>query len=102
MQVVLLSAPIIEQMLNDRRFMAFDCFKDPPRMPVVLEPPRQGCGGCGRMEVPRQAPLDYNQIKQRILTMPAEQKAQLRAQLDCTKVVVQYKRDDGSVQLADF
>jgi hypothetical protein len=110
MDAVLLSPPIIDQLLVDARFNQLPVFKNPPKLPVVSntasERWRKPC--CGqrkslpKVELPPTPQLDYNQIKLRIYNMPADEKKQLRQLLGCDLVVMQFKNHLGALLRDEF
>jgi hypothetical protein len=89
-------------MLNDHRFVAIGCLKDPPRTLVEPQPRRGGCCGGHQAPAPPVALLDYNGLKQRIADASVEDKAKIRALLDGECVVLQYKTPNGGLLKAQF
>lgn len=119
MDVVLLSAPIIDQIIADSRFSEFPCFANPPTMLINPASPQafaQGCNSCGGRKAaiaaqraaaanPNAPPVkrvDYNQIKLAVHNMPAELKQKFREILGCDIVVLQYKDQNGNLDKDEF
>jgi hypothetical protein len=112
MEIILLSAPIIDQLLIDERFNQLPAFKNPPFLPVVVntKPERWRKPCCGQRKpqpppsmLPPQVPqLDYNQIKLRIYNTPPADKKHLRELLGCDLVVMQFKDQLGKLMRDEF
>ena len=104
MEVVLLSIPMIDRMLADPQFEAFDCLKNPVKLPVSRPAPPRACSGCSkpRPVTPPAPQIDYNSIKLCIYNLDAAQKLQLREKIARERVIMQFKAHDGTMRKDEF
>lgn len=100
---MLLTPPLIERMTKDPKFHEFSCLQLPPREPAKRQA-RKGCGSCGsrnkRNSRPEDntGPVNYNEVKLRIIEMNPEQQQTLKRLLECQHLRVQYRDRGGAMQ----
>jgi len=111
MQVVLLSAPVIDQLLASERFNQHSVFKDPPMLlPPAAKPhsaPKSCCGNNRSSSqlvqvAPPKPAVDYNMIKLRIHALQPDKKLELRTMMGCDLIVMQFKDLVGTVMRDEF
>ena len=109
MEIILLSAPIIDQLLIDERFNQLPCLKNPAKLPLPrVKSARSGKSCCGQpkpapvVAPPQEAQIDYNQVKLCIHNLSPAEKTQLRESLGCDLVVMQFKNSAGALLRDEF